>query len=186
MDIAIIGAGNVGKALATAFTRAGHNVTIASRDPEDAGAVAAATGSTIATSNADAARAADVVVLAIPFASAADVAAEIAEATTGKPVVDVSNRISFGPEGPEIDTTSSNGEAVGALFPTPTSSRRSTRSSPPTRPTPSPTASSSTASSPGMTPRPRPRSSSSSPPWGSTRSTSGRSAAPASSRRCPS
>ncbi len=117
MDIAIIGAGNVGKALAISFTRAGHNVSIASRDPEDAGAVAAATGSTLATSNAEAARAADIVVLAIPFASAAEVATEIAEATTGKPVVDVTNRISFGANGPEIDTTSSNGEAIGALFP---------------------------------------------------------------------
>jgi NADPH-dependent F420 reductase len=117
MDIAIIGAGNVGQALATAFKRAGHNVLIASRDPEDAGAVAAATGSILATSNAEAARAGDVVVLAIPFTSAADVAAEIAEATAGKPVVDVTNRISFGPNGPEIDTTSSNGEAIGALLP---------------------------------------------------------------------
>jgi 8-hydroxy-5-deazaflavin:NADPH oxidoreductase len=117
MDIAIIGAGNVGKALATAFTRAGHTVRIASRDPEDAAAVAAATGSTFAPSNAESARAADIVVLAIPFASAADVAAEIADASTGKPVVDVTNRISFGPNGPEIDTTSSNGEAIAALLP---------------------------------------------------------------------
>ena len=37
MDIAIIGAGNVGTALATSFARAGHTVIIASRDPEDAG-----------------------------------------------------------------------------------------------------------------------------------------------------
>ena len=72
---------------------------------------------TVATSNVEAARAADVVVLAIPFASAPEVAAEIAEAVAGKPVVDVSNRISFGPNGPEIDTTSSNGEAIGALLP---------------------------------------------------------------------
>ena len=36
MDIAIIGAGNVGRALATSFSRAGHAVTIASRDPQDA------------------------------------------------------------------------------------------------------------------------------------------------------
>jgi hypothetical protein len=117
MDIAIIGAGNVGQALASAFKRAGHTVLITSRDPEDAGAVAAATGSIIATSNLEAARAADVVVLAIPFASVPEVAAEIAEAVAGKPVVDVSNRISFGPNGPEIDTTSSNGEALGALLP---------------------------------------------------------------------
>jgi hypothetical protein len=117
MDIAIIGAGNVGQALASAFKRAGHTVLITSRDPEDAGAVAAATGSIVATSNLEAARAADVVVLAIPFASVPEVAAEIAEAVAGKPVVDVSNRISFGPNGPEIDTTSSNGETLGALLP---------------------------------------------------------------------
>lgn len=117
MDIAIIGAGNVGKALATSFKRAGHNVIIASRDLEDAGSVAAATHTRVASSNAEAARAADLVVLAIPFASAPEVAAEIAEATVGKPVVDATNRISFGPNGPEIDTTSSNGEALAALLP---------------------------------------------------------------------
>lgn len=117
MDIAIIGAGNVGKALATSLKRAGHNVIIASRDLEDAGSVAAATHTRVASSNAEAARAADLVVLAIPFASAADVAAEIAGATAGKPVIDATNRISFGPSGPEIDTTSSNGEALAALLP---------------------------------------------------------------------
>ena len=31
MKIAIIGAGNVGRALATSLTRAGHDVTIAAR-----------------------------------------------------------------------------------------------------------------------------------------------------------
>ena len=116
MDIAIIGAGNVGTALATAFRRAGHTVVIASRDPEDAGAVAAATGAIVASSNADAARAGEVVILAVPFDSATQVAAEIADAVAGKPVVDVTNRISFGATGPEIDTTSSNGEAIGELL----------------------------------------------------------------------
>ena len=33
MNLAIIGAGNVGRALGTSFVRAGHSVTIASRDP---------------------------------------------------------------------------------------------------------------------------------------------------------
>ena len=40
MRIAIIGAGNVGRSLATSFMRAGHAVVIASRDPEHAGRVA--------------------------------------------------------------------------------------------------------------------------------------------------
>ncbi len=117
MDISIIGAGNVGKALSTAFVRAGHTVTIASRDPEDAGAVAAATGATIAPSNAAAAAAGDLVVLAIPFASAPAVAAEIADAVAGKTVVDVTNRMSFGAAGPEIDGTISNAEELAALLP---------------------------------------------------------------------
>jgi 8-hydroxy-5-deazaflavin:NADPH oxidoreductase len=117
VDIAIIGAGNVGASLATSFSRAGHRVIIASRDAEDAGAVASATGSRVATSNAEAATSAEIVVLAIPFASAADVAAEIADAVVGKPVIDVTNRMSFGAAGPEIDTTSSNAEELAALLP---------------------------------------------------------------------
>jgi NADPH-dependent F420 reductase len=118
MDIAIIGAGNVGKALATSFVRAGHTVTIASRDAEDTGAAAAATGATVSTSNVAAASAADIVVLAIPFASAAAVATEIAAAVAGKVVIDVTNRMSFGANGPDIDTTSSNAEDLAALLPT--------------------------------------------------------------------
>jgi 8-hydroxy-5-deazaflavin:NADPH oxidoreductase len=117
MQIAIIGAGNVGTALATSFKRAGHDVIIASRDPEDAGSVAVATRARVAASNLEAAEAADIVVLAIPFASAADVAAEIADAVRGKTVVDVSNRMSFGPTGLEMDTTSSNAEELAALLP---------------------------------------------------------------------
>jgi NADPH-dependent F420 reductase len=117
MDIAIIGAGTVGTALATSFNRAGHNVTVASRDPKDAGTLAAATGSTAAPSNAAAAATADVIVLAVPFSSIPEIAAEIATAVGGKPVVDATNRMSFGADGPEIDTTSSNAEELAALLP---------------------------------------------------------------------
>jgi len=117
MNIAIIGAGNVGSALSTAFVRAGHSVVLASRDPEDAGSVAAATGARVVTSNTEAAAAADVIVLATPFASAPEIAAEIADAVNGKVVVDVSNRISFGAAGPAIDTTGSNAEELATLLP---------------------------------------------------------------------
>jgi NADPH-dependent F420 reductase len=117
MKIAIIGAGNVGSALSASFTRAGHQVVIASRDPEDAGAVAAATGSRSAASPAVAAEQAEVVVLAIPFASAHEVAAEIRDVVAGKPVVDVTNRMAFGPNGVETDTSSSNAEEIAAQLP---------------------------------------------------------------------
>jgi 8-hydroxy-5-deazaflavin:NADPH oxidoreductase len=117
MNVAIIGAGNVGRALATASVRAGHTVTIASRDPEDAGNVAVATGAKVATSNADAAAAADLIILATPFTSADSIAAEIRDAVAGKPVIDVSNRMSFGADGPAIDTATSNAEELAALLP---------------------------------------------------------------------
>ena len=117
MDIAIIGAGNVGRALATSFERAGHDVIIASRDPEDAGAVASASRSRVATSNLEAARAAEIIVLAIPFASAAAVATEIRAVVAGKPVVDVSNRMSFGPTGPVLEAGESNAEQLAVWLP---------------------------------------------------------------------
>ena len=117
MNIAIIGAGNVGRALATAFTRSGHSVVITSRDPAEAGAVAKDTGARATTSNFEAAKASDVVVLAIPFDSTEDVAIEIREAVNSKPVVDVSNRMSFGPAGPVIDPGLSNAERLAAFLP---------------------------------------------------------------------
>ncbi|MFL5674920.1 MAG: NADPH-dependent F420 reductase [Chloroflexota bacterium] len=117
MDIAIIGAGNVGGALATAFVRAGHTVTITSRDVEHARAAADASGATPATSNQEAARGAALTVLAVPFASVPDIAAEIGDAVAGKVVIDATNRMSFGAAGPEIDTATSNAEEIASLLP---------------------------------------------------------------------
>jgi len=117
MDIAIIGAGNVGGALARAFTRSGHEVTITARNGERASAVAGATGAKAVATNAEAARAAQVIVIATPFASAADIAAEIRDVAAGRVIVDTTNRMSFGPNGPDMDTTTSNAEELAALLP---------------------------------------------------------------------
>ena len=117
MKVAIIGAGNVGSALATSITRAGHDVLIASRDPEDAASAAAASGARAVESAAAAAGEADVIIPAVGFADIGDVATEIAGSAAGKPVVDVTNRIDFGAAGPEIDTTTSNAEELATLLP---------------------------------------------------------------------
>ena len=53
----------------------------------------------------------------MPFSSAADIASEIGDAVAGKVVVDVSNRMSFGADGPAIDTTTSNAEELAASLP---------------------------------------------------------------------
>ena len=91
MKVAIIGAGNVGTALGTAMTRAGHDVTIASRDPEHARAAAQKIGATPADDVAAAVRDAEVVVLAVPYAASGEVAGEIADEVDGKTIIDVTN-----------------------------------------------------------------------------------------------
>jgi predicted dinucleotide-binding enzyme len=117
MQIAIIGAGNVGTALTAALTRAGHKVTITSRDPGDAARVASTTGADAVPTIADAVVGADIVIPAVPFSSLPEIASEIGDAAAGKPVVDVTNRISFGSDGPDIDATSSNAEELAELLP---------------------------------------------------------------------
>lgn len=68
MKIGIVGAGNIGSALARRFTELGHEVSIAnSRGPDTLREVEAETGATAVTAR-EAARAGDVVVVTIPEA----------------------------------------------------------------------------------------------------------------------
>ena len=116
MNIAIIGAGNVGSALAGAFVRAGHQVTVASAGGESAAKLAAATGVHAATSNLDAVAGADVVVLAVAFPAVESIAAELGSALDGKIVVDATNAIKPDYSGPLFDTGSA-AESIQARIP---------------------------------------------------------------------
>src|SRR5687767_6984244 len=91
MKVTIIGAGNVGKALATSITNAGHDVTLAASSPGSARAAADAIGTRSADTNARAVVGADVVILAIPYAAGAQVADDIRAGVTGKTIIDVTN-----------------------------------------------------------------------------------------------
>ena len=91
MRIAVIGAGNVGQALAGSFTRAGHEVAVTASSPTSAAEKAPGVGARGAQSNREAAEAADVIVLAVWYAQHEAVAREIADVAGGKVVVDVSN-----------------------------------------------------------------------------------------------
>ena len=57
------------------------------------------------------------IVLAVPFGSVSEIATEIGDAVAGKIVVDATNRMSFGANGPDIDTSTSNAEEIAALLP---------------------------------------------------------------------
>jgi 8-hydroxy-5-deazaflavin:NADPH oxidoreductase len=91
MRVAIIGAGNVGGGLAAAAVRAEHDVVISASSPDSAGKAASASGATAASSNGEAVRDADIVVLAVPHGAVAGIVAELGDALEGKVVVDSTN-----------------------------------------------------------------------------------------------
>ena len=99
MDIAIIGAGNVGTALAGALARAGHHVTISAAHPEHAAQAAKKTGTGAAGTNQEAIAAGDVVILAVPGTAFDEIVGEVGKELAGKVVIDVSNRPTPDPSG---------------------------------------------------------------------------------------
>jgi NADPH-dependent F420 reductase len=106
MKVAIIGAGNVGTALATSASRAGHEVIISARAPEHARDAAEASGAQVAEDNGAAARAADLVILAVPYAAGPEVARDIEADIVGKTVIDATNPLKPDYSGPALETTS--------------------------------------------------------------------------------
>jgi NADPH-dependent F420 reductase len=91
MKVAIIGAGNVGSAVAQAVAAAGHDVVVTATRAEHARVLADKVGGTSAESNAAAARDADMVVFAVPYGAVDAVAGEIRDVAAGKVIVDATN-----------------------------------------------------------------------------------------------
>ncbi len=107
MKIAIIGTGNVGQALGKSFTRAGHDVTYAARDQRKTQDTAASIGASAATVPADALKAADIAVLAVPYSACSEIASEVIEAARGKIVIDATN-----PLKPDFSGLATEGKAT--------------------------------------------------------------------------
>ena len=98
MSYAIVGTGNVGKALAGAFARKGIEVAIASRrSPEALAPIARMIGPTIIPKSLQEAVKAEIVLLAIPFGTQKEVA-KAAESWQGKIVIDITNAYGVAPE----------------------------------------------------------------------------------------
>ena len=106
MEVGIIGAGNVGRALASSSIRAGYAVTISASDPEHARNLAAEIGGRAARSNREAIDAAEVVVLAVPCQALDGLLDEVGDAIGGKIVIDVTNRVNPADPGLVLDGTS--------------------------------------------------------------------------------
>ena len=98
MSYAIIGFGKIGHALANAFARKGIEVSVATtRDPESFAADAAAIGPEIVPKTLAEAVKADVVFLAVGFASHRDVAKAL-PTWKGKTIIDVTNAYGVPPD----------------------------------------------------------------------------------------
>lgn len=91
MNYAIIGFGNIGQALAKAFSRNGIDVFVATtRDPESFAAEASMIGPTVIPKTLSEAVKADVIFLAVRFESHTDVAKAL-PTWQGKTVIDATN-----------------------------------------------------------------------------------------------
>jgi 8-hydroxy-5-deazaflavin:NADPH oxidoreductase len=119
MKIAVIGAGNVGSALGTAWAKAAHAIIFGVRDVNkpELKSLCAQIGATAAPS-AEAARQGDVVVLALPWNTAEGAVKSLGD-LTGKIVVDTMNPLAMkdGALGLERGFTTSAGETVASWLP---------------------------------------------------------------------
>jgi predicted dinucleotide-binding enzyme len=91
--ISIIGAGTMATAIAGRIAKAGHTIEVVNHDPAKARALADKLRSGATTGSYGAAPAGDIVILAVPYSSAASVTADFGEALDGKVIVDIANPV---------------------------------------------------------------------------------------------
>lgn len=116
MKVAIIGAGNVGQALASSGVKAGHAVTITATSNEKAAEAAKATGARAGSSNVEAVKDADLVIIAVPYAKLGEVFRGLGDAVDGKVVVDATNHVNLQNPG-EVLNGLSNAEEIQKRHP---------------------------------------------------------------------
>ena len=111
MKIAVIGAGKVGQALGETWHGKSHVVTYGVRDPADA--KYASLGAANLKTPGEAARSADVIVLATPWTTT-EAACKQLDGLSGKIVIDCTNPLGMGPDGLQlvVGFDSSGGEMV--------------------------------------------------------------------------
>jgi predicted dinucleotide-binding enzyme len=113
--VTVIGAGNMGAAIAAIAARGGADVQIVGRNAH-AEQVAAQVGGTFVTESGPITG--DIVVLAVPYPALADIARTYAEQLTGKVVVDISNPVDFATfDGLVVPADSSASAELAALLP---------------------------------------------------------------------
>jgi predicted dinucleotide-binding enzyme len=91
--ISIIGTGGMAAAIGGRTAKAGYTVEIINRDPAKARALAEKLGAGATTGTYGAAPVSDIVILAVPYGSAAAVVTDFGEALDGKIIIDITNPV---------------------------------------------------------------------------------------------
>ncbi|TAM95113.1 MAG: NADP oxidoreductase [Rhizobiaceae bacterium] len=91
--ISIIGAGTMATAIAGRIAKAGHAVEVITRDPAKARALADQLAAGATTGTYGVVPAGDIVILAVPYSSAAAVVTDFGEALDGKVIIDITNPV---------------------------------------------------------------------------------------------
>lgn len=114
--ISIIGLGTMSTALAKTALKGGNVVEVVGRDRAKAERLAASIGgATVGTVGT--APAGDIVILAVPYASAADVVSDYGDALSGKIVIDITNPVDSDMSGLVTPQGSSGAEEIATVAP---------------------------------------------------------------------
>jgi 8-hydroxy-5-deazaflavin:NADPH oxidoreductase len=113
MQITIIGTGNMARGIGTRAVAGGHDVTLVGTEPEKAQALAGELGG---SARAGESVEGDVVVLAVPYAAAADAVRSYGDQLDGKVVVDITNPVDLNTFEP-LQVEGSGAQQIAAAAP---------------------------------------------------------------------
>jgi NADPH-dependent F420 reductase len=118
MKIAVIGTGNMGAGFARALAAANLDVVLGDRSPDKAAALAREIGARVqAGGMAAALKAADVVLLALPYGAIGEVVRQAAGDLEGKVLVDISNPFTADFKDLQVGHSTSAAETIQAVVP---------------------------------------------------------------------
>ncbi|MFJ9779193.1 NADPH-dependent F420 reductase [Amycolatopsis sp. NPDC101161] len=115
--ISIIGLGGMARAIATRAVEGGHTVEVIGRDAIKAKDLAAELGGSATAGTFGATPAGDIVVSAVPYASAAQVLAQFGDALAGKVVIDISNTFTADATGVVTPAGTSGAQEIAKTVP---------------------------------------------------------------------
>ena len=118
MKLAVIGSGNIGKAIGSWAAKVGYEVTFSAKNEDGAKAAAQASEHSAKAANVrGAVETADLVLLAVPYGAVKEVVTEIGHLLRGKTVIDATNALSADFSSLTLGFTTSAAEEIAKLMP---------------------------------------------------------------------